>query len=904
MTRKLRTPARESSACSAAVGRADLVRAYAAGGEDGLRAMVGLLGYRAQRNTRKPERAEEGLALDRVPAPDEAAASWAPIPFWRLCEIEHREPPPEIPPPVADQGPLGIEGLRREPGRRPQAAPLAPAAHLWPPLWPRLTSAVPSRSVDVAALVERWGRGQPVRRIPFRSVAAWSPRVTVLVDRSRRLVPFWQDQDWLLGVLRRRLGRTAIREVVFREGFPFPWQERRHWHAVPPVEPEVPVLALSDLGFFAGFEERAIWAGLGRRLQRERIRRAALVPVPAGRWSGGLAGLWSAVDWERPPRTHRAGRSLDPAGLAERARRLLGLLSFATRVEPGLLRTVRRLLPAAEADAGTEADAWALPALDGSFSPAATLSADERAGLRRRFAGEPEEVKRGVVASMRAWRAGLPEEIWLDEVLSLATVAGLPGDALTPDEIARARRLPRRLAATAAAQARVPAQVVKAVQGFALRFLDRQPAELWADPELRPLLRQVREVFWDGPGEPPLPAGVGPEVLEGADRPPGRWWAVQVAGGLRFLPASPTVSGGSLVAEMVSANGRLKVETGARLERPRPLEAAQPIPLPAAARITLRTDRSVAVLERLTRPGWATAIGRDRFGLWASFEIQGVVQRMRWIPPGRFWMGSPEEETGRWEDEGPRHEVAIRRGFWLGDTPCTQALWEAVRGENPSRFRTPDRPVEQVSWEDCQDFCSALEEQVPGLGARLPSEAEWEYACRSGTGNATYAGPIELRGTHDAPVLDAIAWYGGNSGQGFDLENGVDSSDWPEKQYPHTRAGTHPVAAKAANPWGLYDMLGNVYEWCADPWRSDYASEAQGSSRVFRGGSWVSIARGVRAACRGFARPSYRWLILGFRLARGQGAGAEPPAGQSARGGARRGTRRRSRGAGPEGGGR
>jgi formylglycine-generating enzyme required for sulfatase activity len=205
-------------------------------------------------------------------------------------------------------------------------------------------------------------------------------------------------------------------------------------------------------------------------------------------------------------------------------------------------------------------------------------------------------------------------------------------------------------------------------------------------------------------------------------------------------------------------------------------------------------------------------------------------------------MGSPEDEQGRWEEEGPRHPVRIDSGFWMFDAPCTQALWEAVMGEgtNPSRFRGADRPVEQVSWDDCQGFLKRLNGRLEGLHLGLPSEAQWEYACRAGTASARY---------HEK--LDEIAWYTGNS-----------------------VGETHPVGGKAPNGWGLYDMLGNVWEWCADEWRSDYterrapeASERASAHRVIRGGSWGNDPRGVRAAYRDRAGPSDRYGHLGFRCA-------------------------------------
>ncbi|MCA9712506.1 MAG: formylglycine-generating enzyme family protein [Myxococcales bacterium] len=293
---------------------------------------------------------------------------------------------------------------------------------------------------------------------------------------------------------------------------------------------------------------------------------------------------------------------------------------------------------------------------------------------------------------------------------------------------------------------------------------------------------------------------------------------------------------------------------------------------------------------RLEWPAWASESGEDQHGLWAVFRVGDVEQRMRWIPPGRFLMGSPASEQGRWDDEGPQHEVTLTQGYWMAETPCTQALWEEVMGDNPSRFPSPQRPVESVSWDDVQGFLERLGVRVPGLEPSLPTEAQWEYACRAGTTTATYAGDLDIRGECDAPLLDDIAWYGGNSGVGYELEQGYDSSDWPNKQYPHTRAGTRIVGQKRCNPWGLYDMLGNVLEWCADM-HQPYTAAAvvdplvsRGEGRVTRGGSWGTHARGVRAAFRDWREPGYRGDGLGFRLIRGQGLRQQEPASSSKQG--------------------
>jgi len=337
------------------------------------------------------------------------------------------------------------------------------------------------------------------------------------------------------------------------------------------------------------------------------------------------------------------------------------------------------------------------------------------------------------------------------------------------------------------------------------------------------------------------------------------------------------------------------------------------------APFVIRTDRAELVIQRTTLSdlSWASGMGRDRFGLWAEFALEDLRPRLRYCPPGRFIMGSPDDEPGRFDDEGPLTEVTFETGFWMFETPVTQDLYAAVMRDvkdadpKPSRFKSPRRPVDSVSWNDAQSFIEAINNRLPSLDLHLPSEAAWEYACRAGTQTETYAGPITILGENNAPVLDDIAWYGGNSGKDFDLENGYDSSGWDEKQYPHTRAGTREVGLKRPNGWGMLDMIGNVYEWCDDVWKGDHegaaadgaarqvSQQAGESIRVLRGGSWDGGARHCRSASRFRYAPGLRHDRVGFRPARGQqgaqaggnaerslpGGGkagvAEPPAGRS-----------------------
>jgi uncharacterized protein (TIGR02996 family) len=243
------------------------------------------------------------------------------------------------------------------------------------------------------------------------------------------------------------------------------------------------------------------------------------------------------------------------------------------------------------------------------------------------------------------------------------------------------------------------------------------------------------------------------------------------------------------------------------------------------------------------------------------------------IPPGAFLMGSPDSEADRLEDEGPQHEVAISRAFYLGVFPVTQGQWQRVMGSNPSWFcsggggedqvrglDTRDFPVEQVSWEEAVAFCRRLsevpEERRAKRWYRLPSEAEWEYACRGGAASST---PFHF-GTS---LSSTQANFNGNYPYGGAAKG------------PYLGRTTEVGAYKVSNGFGLYDLHGNVWDWCADVFdrgyyarspRLDPPGPSGGWERVFRGGSWFARGEDCRSACRNSGTPGFRDSYLGFRI--------------------------------------
>jgi formylglycine-generating enzyme required for sulfatase activity len=248
----------------------------------------------------------------------------------------------------------------------------------------------------------------------------------------------------------------------------------------------------------------------------------------------------------------------------------------------------------------------------------------------------------------------------------------------------------------------------------------------------------------------------------------------------------------------------------------------------------------------------AEPVGSDGVGITPNVNRNRVIEDLKlelvWIAPGTFTMGSPADEFSRDKAEGPRTTVTLTKGFWLGKTTVTQEQYEKFTGRNPSAFKKSGKnaPVETVSWLDATKFCEDLTTRERAVGRLpegyeygLPTEAQWEYACRAGSTDAYPGSP------------DQTSWYDDNS--------------W---------GVTHPVAKKRPNKWGLYDMTGNVLQWCSD-WYGDYpggkvadpVGPSTGYYRMARGGCWRMSSNVCRSAARAGGSPARLDYTLGFRLA-------------------------------------
>ncbi len=914
-----------------ATSRADLVRA-ALRQPSGLKeAEAELLGFEPVAVVRFP----------RVPKIDPPGGGDAPLP---LPPVEYHFPSelPRLrfllpvrtetlasdpPPPPREVEPLTNAELFVDlaaPG--PPVPPLVPWARLGTFLRRRLSTALPGTRVDERRLSRQVAAGTPLAQLPCRSRALWAAQAVLLWDASSEMRLFRPDGQRLLRRLTREMGRHAllVRSMTDLPG-------RAELNGLPAG---APVLALSPMGQLEGWEAKAqAWARFGRRLAARGHALLSLQPVPRDRWQAEVAAVWPAAAWDRSARLPRRGGSrphptLPPEERAERVDFLLDLLAPATRLQAPLLRLARlRLGP--RADVGTEWDAW--HHAEGWSSPDACgfrpgTAYEGRLARRARWQGADAVWGREIGALMRAHHATSSLVLQTEAVLRALLTGG--GD---PDELAAVKHELARAVERLRLEAGHPGRDESGLSDWQESMVTgRLTEELRQHPEIEKLVARglsYARIASGTFGAAPWPPGLDAEeaihalvtVTPAAASPVDT--SVRLSGDTVRLESSaePESRGVFPLASLRSARRwvhRLSETLGHRSLELRESDPDAPALEATPASFALVTDRQRLEFARRARPAWARRMWYDRWGCAVEFRVRDVPFVLRWIPPGRFVMGSPEDDPARYEREGPQHEVTISQGFWLAETPVTQAQWRAVVEEGraqrlvvgelkpaPSHFEGPETlPVEQVSWRDAQTFSRLLDGLLkmkfrqghPGFGGSgparffgLPTEAQWEYACRAGSTSAPYSGPITLRGENNAPELDAIAWYSGNSGQALEVKNGVDSSNWNEKQYRDALVGTHRVRQKAPNGWGLYDLLGNVWEWCQDGQR-DYTAEARtdppgelddsSAPRVMRGGFWGDPARGCRVAFRDSIGPGARWSGAGFRLAAGhEPSAAEPP---------------------------
>ena len=792
------------------VGRADLVRALAHGTEQCDQLSVLLSFERVPISTDKQDpsdRPSGAPATDDVlnsessSAPDKVDEP-TPTLLWRaesfrLRTFENTEANSTQSPTVA------AIAKAREPVHRAIYQPIAPMADLLTRLRRFAEFERASSQPDITKFVAEVSRGRIPSKVPKLGKRSWGAGLHVVQDLSEHLMPYRIDQGLVTLDLKDLLPQSSLTVSTVCDGEVKPLT---HWpiESAGPLdfaEPGSTVLVLGDLGVLHLENAIAVrrWQEWGNWLKDRRIHRIALVPCDVRTIPDDLAEIWSLLPWDH---YRSSSPKLPRKDLLSRAERLLALLSFAVVIEPRLLRRVRMGIPEFRHLVELESIAWQHSSLRSGGIGGATFHRDHRSELERLRGFESETMQKIAIDFAVAEHLHDYEGVRHAELLNLGLDAI---EHYSPEDIHAAKTWFGVLDSDSCTGDMQNHDRIEFFRVVASHFSNRARSFV---PSLdRNWARYLGE---DHEALPPL--NLDPSRLVRTSDPIRRLKIEQRESRLWISEStsakheSSTDDDESLVGLLKSRSKRVRIVNG-----PPFWPHDQP-------------------------PSWAREWGIDRFGPWVDFSIHRqdglVTQRMRWIEAGTFKMGSPDDELGRVDDEGPQHQVTISRGFWMFDTPCTQSLWQAVMGDNPSYFKSPTRPVEQVSWDDCQPFLERLREMLPELNVDLPTEAEWEFACRAGSTTALYSGPIEIVGQNNAPALDSIAWYHRNS------------------------ARTNPVGRKEPNPHGLFDMLGNVWEWCQDSGGS-YSPKAQtdpisepSPERVIRGGSWLNIPQYVRAAYR------------------------------------------------------
>ncbi|MES2670338.1 MAG: SUMF1/EgtB/PvdO family nonheme iron enzyme [Pseudomonadota bacterium] len=790
-----------------------------------------------------------------------------------------------------------------QPPDEPQAAyrDLLPLPRLAQPLAAQLRRPQ-AAGVNVAALLQASTRRQWPRRLPRIARQTWPATLVVMLDVSTDLFPYRYDMYRVVALLQALVPRAQLRVMTGEHGPLGPWQPLHRQAALADtddgVRPEsgCTYLLVSDLGLLRPASEVAqAWKAWLAGVQVRQCACVALAPVGADDVGSTLAAFVTLLRWSPDSRLQpERGRPDTDVAAAESSsesalRELLACLSATLRMDPPLLRALRQNSSAPQ-DASLEGRLWAHP--DVLSTTYACLRQS-----RIEFHQAASRLQTGARWSTLEKTCDFHHTHW---PLGMRLVEGM-------------RQLTTRPVLDSTSLERMHAEIYRLAHSLNVDEGNRATLDAIADyvlsrvpAEARPLLGTALDALAQATGRP-----IGPRQ---------RWCLLQRGQQLCIVPATDTRPPGPGV---VLCGDLGQAAPGELVRITQPLKPPQYLALPVEGMLALpmmkvgagivlggeetqllrrqrtrgvwgwaQTDagliemlgstwlnglrvpgegmpRSVAMVGSRSSEPVALAVGCDEYGIYLLMQPQVLLHRglpesmflrFRYLEPASYLQGSPQFIG--YNDEHPQHLVTLSRGLWLAETPCTQALWQAVMGNNPSHFKqsedSPRRPAEQVSWDEVQTFLNALQRLLPpGCEAVLPTESQWEYACRAGTQTEYWWG--------DEPDNVRANWY-------------------------EQHKCTTPVDRYPPNPWGLYDMHGNVWEWCADGQRGYAAEPARdpegpgaGEARVVRGGSWIDHASYARAAFRRRRPRGSAYQHFGFRFALRSPVEADAPAAEPLR---------------------
>ena len=849
-------------------GLAALVLAYQQGGDELLVSVAKWLGYKQKvKSGEKPPEVKLQPVTPPGPDPEGNAdtpplpptRSYLPWPFWRITArkesvgSKNRHPPTWL---EDDSQPLPPD--RGGNSRTPRPEQLVSMKQLWPMLINDLCHGYVTHQPDVEKIIKRLALGHSLSVKLRKKRTRWAEAIHIIIDTSSHLFPFRADFMHLVEKMNNRIGSRRLKILRFT-GFPGgPWQG---WYLddSPGSDVYTPpagcgrVLILGDLGVLKkeGQPDKD-WLTFIENLYCRDLRVFVFSPAAMQSYPAELRKMAAIQPWDARAVFSRhigAVRREDLLGPEpDNLEELKVLLSCTSLFTPGLLRQLRtRFLPHSspvlEALIWKETDTFIL---SGSF---ASWQKDRLEPFREKFRKKEIQWKEDVLQTIADYFQDFP----LDFLAVQQIIAGsLSGRSAEPAK--------EKLKTILSASWQSTSGQSDMVCSFLRFFLDSQDQVAWSrDDDL--LLHTAFVVAYKKDLQKgsldKLPKGCEPDKLSWGikDNTPGVVELSQYNKNLMcaFVPHGKKNFFREITCQRYTTWGRPMYR--------HKNQAWQPLTDSLAVSshqksLYLYTGKETLEITSFTKPAWASAIGMDRYGLFADLEIKGIRQRFRWLEPGSFTMGSPEREPERYGNE-KLHNVTLSKGFWLADSTVTQEFWQVVMGSNPSRFKGEKKPVESISWNGTQQFIEKLNKLVPELSARLPTEAEWEYGCRAGSktpfsfGENISPRQVNYNGKHP--------YNNGKKGK--------------------YRKQTVDVKTLPCNSWGLSEMHGNVWEWCHD-WFEDDPGRApvtdprgpeEGGHRVLRGGSWVGYGRDVRSAIRNWGHPGGRDDGgIGFRLARAQ----------------------------------
>ena len=766
---------------------------------------------------------------------------------------------------------------------------------------------------DINRLIKHLAEQKPLRCMPTKAKILAVGHVTVLLDLCDRLLPFWRDSYQVCELIQKKQGRFGQDIRVLNEyditaeyyhynDFIKRQQNPQQWQSIPA---QSAVFIIGDAGQLAPPESRTRqqWLALLQRLNKRGITPIIIAPIAAEQQCPMVQSLSHQVLWHKHSLYRPQKRINDPQNHQQKVAFIISFLSLSPHIEPDLLRAIIEAALGAESS-GIEADVYLHPDIQWGYH-SINVQLERREYYQQQLKNEAAQLQKQILKLIKQHHIGQFPAVWYEAVLGAEHFVSFPLADIA--DIDAAKTYMKRLAVTGFNQ-----RSHQGLSNYFVRNLSRSSQQQkWANRD------SYFDVFYavglHRAGDP-VPEEYNANVVQRLTRQTGvtQQWQVAQVGEQLYLRSQAMNQPNAVLYGNILADFSTPYHSIHSGQQTYDLDIEKIIPLimpeDKAQTFTLDTGIEKITLATLSKPTWANSlsqspqglmvnlyfadkthelmpqitdtfpvdpdiawqvqestqeIGFDEYGLYATLSVKNVSQIFRWIEAGSFLMGSPENEKGRepWAKE-TQHQVTLNQGFWMADTTVTQAFWQAVMGENPSHFNeegkafsSQQNPVEQVSWDDCQQFIKTLKQHFNTLACRLPTEAQWEYACRAGTQTAfNFTGELDLEKVN----------YNGNWGN-FDDNEQAKNQTTAVKNYP-------------CNAWGLYEMHGNVWEWCSDSWQNGLGSEPQidpeffkaSSERVLRGGGWSDRGRNMRSAMRNYYSPGVRYDRIGLRLVVGQ----------------------------------